>query len=134
MIKHDVIVVGGGLAGLRAAVGLSSRYDVAVVSKVHPVRSHSGAAQGGVNAAIGNAPDGVVWTGMSSVSKDRKSARLVLFRELNDASEWSVKVPLLKNLGQKVTVLSGNGTATVKDGVITANIPEKLQYLFLRIN
>jgi succinate dehydrogenase flavoprotein subunit len=58
MIKHDVIVVGGGLAGLRAAVGLSSRYDVAVVSKVHPVRSHSGAAQGGVNAALGNAPEG----------------------------------------------------------------------------
>ena len=58
MIKHDVIVVGGGLAGLRAAVGLSSRYDVAVVSKVHPVRSHSVAAQGGVNAALGNAPEG----------------------------------------------------------------------------
>ena len=58
MIKHDVIVVGGGLAGLRAAVGLASRYDVAVVSKVHPVRSHSVAAQGGVNAALGNAPEG----------------------------------------------------------------------------
>jgi succinate dehydrogenase / fumarate reductase flavoprotein subunit len=58
MIRHDVIVVGGGLAGLRAAVGLSSRYDVAVVSKVHPVRSHSVAAQGGVNAALGNAHEG----------------------------------------------------------------------------
>ncbi len=57
MIKHDVIVVGGGLAGLRAAVGLCGRYDVAVVSKVHPVRSHSGAAQGGVNAALRNAPE-----------------------------------------------------------------------------
>ena len=53
-----MIVVGGGLAGLRAAVGLASRYDVAVVSKVHPVRSHSGAAQGGINAALANAPDG----------------------------------------------------------------------------
>jgi succinate dehydrogenase / fumarate reductase, flavoprotein subunit len=58
MIKHDVLVVGGGLAGLRAAVGLADRWDVAVVSQVHPVRSHSGAAQGGINAALGNAPDG----------------------------------------------------------------------------
>jgi succinate dehydrogenase / fumarate reductase flavoprotein subunit len=49
--------VGGGLAGLRAAVGLSPHWDVAVISKVHPVRSHSGAAQGGINAALGNAPE-----------------------------------------------------------------------------
>lgn len=59
MSGHDVLIVGGGLAGLRAAVGLAERWDVAVISKVHPVRSHSGAAQGGVNAALGNAPDGI---------------------------------------------------------------------------
>jgi len=58
MIEHDVLIVGGGLAGLRAAVGLSALCDVAVVSKVHPVRSHSVAAQGGVNAALGNALEG----------------------------------------------------------------------------
>jgi succinate dehydrogenase / fumarate reductase flavoprotein subunit len=58
MKKHDILVVGGGLAGLRAAVELAESWDVAVVSRVHPVRSHSGAAQGGINAALGNAPDG----------------------------------------------------------------------------
>jgi succinate dehydrogenase / fumarate reductase flavoprotein subunit len=57
MIQHDVLIVGGGLAGLRAAVGLAGHCDVAVLSKVHPVRSHSGAAQGGINAAMGNAPE-----------------------------------------------------------------------------
>jgi len=55
VIKHDVVVVGGGLAGMRAAVeAAQAGADVAIVSKMHPVRSHSGAAQGGINAALGN--------------------------------------------------------------------------------
>jgi len=58
MRYHDVLIVGGGLAGLRAAVGLCEAYDVAVLSKVHPIRSHSIAAQGGINAALANNPDG----------------------------------------------------------------------------
>ncbi|MFH1137041.1 MAG: succinate dehydrogenase flavoprotein subunit [Pseudomonadota bacterium] len=60
--KHDVIIVGTGLAGLRAALEASGRADVAVVSKVFPTRSHSGAAQGGVGAALGNEePDQWDW-------------------------------------------------------------------------
>ncbi len=56
MERHDVIVVGGGLAGLRAAVEAKLRgADVAVVSVLYPMRSHSVAAQGGINAAFGNA-------------------------------------------------------------------------------
>ena len=54
----DVVVVGAGLSGLRAALEFSSILNVAVVSKVHPVRSHSGAAQGGINAALGNTEAG----------------------------------------------------------------------------
>jgi len=48
-----VLVVGAGLAGMRAAVAAKQAgMDVAIVSKVHPMRSHSGAAQGGINAAV----------------------------------------------------------------------------------
>src|SRR5438094_291573 len=53
---HDVVIVGAGLAGMRAAlaaVAHQGHLDVAVISKVHPVRSHSVAAQGGINAALG---------------------------------------------------------------------------------
>jgi succinate dehydrogenase / fumarate reductase flavoprotein subunit len=56
---HEVIVVGGGLAGLRAAVAVNERnVSVAVLSKVHPLRSHTVAAQGGINAPLGNHPRG----------------------------------------------------------------------------
>jgi succinate dehydrogenase / fumarate reductase flavoprotein subunit len=55
-LSHDILVIGGGLAGLRAAVEARRRgCDVAVLSKVHPLRSHSVAAQGGINAALDNA-------------------------------------------------------------------------------
>jgi succinate dehydrogenase / fumarate reductase, flavoprotein subunit len=57
MIEHDVIIVGGGLAGSRAAVAIAQTnpsLSVGLVSKVHPIRSHSVAAQGGIAAALKN--------------------------------------------------------------------------------
>ena len=54
--EYDVLVVGAGGAGLRAAVGLSeSGLKTACISKVFPTRSHTAAAQGGISAALGNA-------------------------------------------------------------------------------
>jgi succinate dehydrogenase / fumarate reductase flavoprotein subunit len=50
---HDIVIVGAGLAGMRAALASPPDLDIAVISKVHPVRSHSVAAQGGINAALG---------------------------------------------------------------------------------
>ena len=53
MYEHDLLIIGAGLAGLRAAVeGVRGGADVAVITKVHPVRSHSNAAQGGINAPL----------------------------------------------------------------------------------
>jgi succinate dehydrogenase flavoprotein subunit len=51
--EHDVLVIGAGLAGQRAALAAAQAgASVGIISKVHPVRSHSNAAQGGINAAL----------------------------------------------------------------------------------
>ncbi len=54
--RYDAVVIGGGGAGLRTAIEIAKdpRLRVALVSKVYPTRSHTGAAQGGMNAALGN--------------------------------------------------------------------------------
>jgi succinate dehydrogenase / fumarate reductase flavoprotein subunit len=53
MPTHDVLVIGAGLAGQRAALAAAEQgASVGILSKVHPVRSHSNAAQGGINAAL----------------------------------------------------------------------------------
>ena len=66
--QHDAIIVGGGGAGLMAALYASRGADVAVVSKLYPTRSHTGAAQGGVSAALGNdEPDSWEWHAYDTV-------------------------------------------------------------------
>jgi len=56
--SHDVLIVGAGCAGMRAAIEAHDEgADVALISKIHPTRSHSGAAEGGINAALGNASE-----------------------------------------------------------------------------
>src|SRR6266852_904246 len=52
--RHDAVIVGAGGAGLMAALQSSRKADVAVLSKLYPSRSHTGAAQGGICAALGN--------------------------------------------------------------------------------
>jgi len=64
MLQHDVIIVGGGLAGSRAAVEIArsdSQLNIAVVAKTHPIRSHSVAAQGGIAASLKNVDSQDSW-------------------------------------------------------------------------
>jgi succinate dehydrogenase / fumarate reductase flavoprotein subunit len=64
MLEHDVIIVGGGLAGCRAAVEIARTdpsLNVAVVAKTHPIRSHSVAAQGGIAATLKNVDSADSW-------------------------------------------------------------------------
>ncbi|MGD9136125.1 MAG: FAD-binding protein, partial [Desulfobacterales bacterium] len=57
IFQYETIIVGSGGAGLYAALEASQRSQTAVLSKLFPVRSHTGAAQGGISAALGNVED-----------------------------------------------------------------------------
>ena len=50
--QHDIVIVGSGLAGLRAAMEIAPSADVALITKVYPTRSHSGAAEGGMAVVV----------------------------------------------------------------------------------
>ena len=53
MLYHDVLIIGAGLAGQRAALEVfRNDVDIGIISKLHPMRSHSVAAQGGINVAL----------------------------------------------------------------------------------
>ena len=63
--SFDTVIVGAGGAGLRAALELGQAGSVAVLSKLYPTRSHTGAAQGGIGAALGNSQEDL-WDGTCS--------------------------------------------------------------------
>lgn len=64
----DAVIVGAGGAGLMAALYASKKANVAVISKLYPTRSHTGAAQGGISAALGNdQPDKWEWHAYDTV-------------------------------------------------------------------
>ncbi|MFW5748327.1 MAG: succinate dehydrogenase flavoprotein subunit [Chloroflexota bacterium] len=89
--KHDVIIVGAGGAGLMAALYASQGgADVAVVSKLYPTRSHTGAALGGIGAALGNLEeDKPIWHAYDTVKGGDyladQNAALVLAENAVDA-------------------------------------------------
>ena len=92
-ITHDVVIVGAGLAGTWAAMiaGQEGVKDIGVISKIHPLRSHSGAAQGGIAAALNNVRP-VAGTGTRGPLEQIRSAPMDRYRSLLCLIFWRRKV------------------------------------------
>jgi len=99
-------------------------------------KTHREAMYSGTILPIGNAPDGVAWTGFASVSADGKTAYLLIFREASASAEGSITVPLLREAAAPVaaTLLAGTGEATLHPGGnLVVTIPEARRFLFAQV-
>jgi len=123
--KHDVIIVGAGGAGLMAALYASKGgADVAVVSKLYPTRSHTGAALGGIGAALGNIDeDNPLWHAYDTVKggdylADQNAAKVL-------AEEAIAAVVELEHMGLPFDRTEAGRISQRRFGGHTSNFGEK---------
>ena len=89
---------------------------------------------GGQMYPVGSPPDGFAWTGFASIKKNRKSGYVLLFRELSNESSFSFSVGSLLSEGLNACeVIAGRGSASLVDGQLRVDIPEKLDFLWVKI-
>jgi alpha-galactosidase len=101
---------------------------------IHTWKKEREAIFSGAIIPIGERPDGRVWTGFASVAKNRQSAIILVFRELNDDRDWATPIPLFAAQEADVTILAGQGAAHYQDGKLHVTVDDKLKYLFLKVH
>jgi alpha-galactosidase len=87
---------------------------------------------GGSIVPVGSAPDGVAWTGFASAAADGKGGYALLFRELNQSADYVVDLALLKK-PSRATVIGGRGTARIENGRLAVNVPDALDFIWVKI-
>lgn len=88
---------------------------------------------GGVTWPVGARPDGHVWTGFVTAAKGG-GGYLLLFRELNDSPSFAFDVKPYISAIRSAEVIGGRGTAEVKDGTASVTVPDKLDFVWLKLD
>ena len=88
---------------------------------------------GGITVPVGEIPDGKAWTGFVTCARDGKGGYALLFRELNEAAEYSLDLGEFTALPvTSVQVLGGRGTVKAAGRGLAVNVPEKLDFLWVK--
>jgi alpha-galactosidase len=111
--------------------GLSNAYRTEVSSLVNCWRANRDKLFAGDIHPIGDAPDGVTWTGFCSVPAERGEGYAVVFNEKSQCSESTILLPCSYS---KATVLHGEGSARVDGKNLSVSIPKQFGYLFVKLN
>lgn len=88
----------------------------------------------GTIVPVGEAPDGVTWTGFESTSVDGRSGYLLLFRELNGDDQWTAPRGLFASGDYRVQVLGGKGSVTPSRRGFDVSIPEPLGFVWVKVD
>jgi alpha-galactosidase len=88
---------------------------------------------GGSIIPVGSVPDGVRWTGFASVAADRSGGYVLLFRELNNNSEFDLSLEGLFDGKLNAEVIGGRGRAAMDTGKLKVEVPEKLDYVWVKL-
>ena len=88
---------------------------------------------GGNIIPVGSVPDGVNWTGFASVARDDRGGYILLFRELNKNNQFELSLDGLFDGKLETEVIAGRGKAALDDGKLKVDIPEKLDYLWVKL-
>jgi len=113
---------------------LSPSYIKAVAPLVAVWKRERDRLYRGVTIPVGDEPDGISWTGFASINQNQSGGYLLVFRELNDSPERSFPLSMFNEKLNHVNVLAGKGTARILGASVQVQIPEKLQYLWVRLN
>jgi alpha-galactosidase len=114
--------------------GLSEDYVSALTPLVILWKRERANLQGGTVIPIGQQPDGMAWTGFASISSKNSGGYLLLFRELNNDPEFNMDVADLFHQKLSATILAGRGAVEMNDHHVKVRIPEKLDFLWIRLD
>lgn len=106
--------------------------EIAPLAKIW--KQHRHAYFSGVVQPIGECPDGKSLTGFRSISKDGKSAYLLLFREMTRRSDWMIELPItLSNANVKATILAGSAAAKIRGSQLTIDFNSEKSFALVQL-
>lgn len=111
---------------------LPESYFVEAAPLIATWKSHREALQTGTIMPVGSAPDGNAWTGFVSINAARDGGYALMFRELNEAANFSLELPLIGKLNAPIEKLGGDGEATLNDGILSVHVAEKLGFIWVK--
>ena len=89
---------------------------------------------GGAIVPVGAAPDGVAWTGFVSAAADGRGGYALLFRELNASAGYALDLAGLVSGATRATIIGGRGTAKITDDRLAVNVPEALDFVWVKLD